>query len=404
MNQHLGVATIISLLFMGSGCQETALERSSSEIIGGQAGSIGEFPTTVVLGLGGGLCTGTLIAPDLVLTAAHCITPSLVNLSSQQEVTAQIQIVFDTTSIFGNEGKRVSATETIPHPGFSTNGLGDNDIGLIRLSTPVLDREPTPINRFNEDAPVGIKLTQVGYGATQVGGGGAGSLRVLKDKQTSSCSSFGVSDVNLLCFSQVNGTGKCQGDSGGPSYLMVGEVQRVVGVTSFGDMNCAQFGADTRVDAELDFLYEHAPELKCQVDGACNEECGSQGLPEDDDCELCTNDSECEGETVCNPDGKCVSAPFSPGGEGATCGNGADCDSALCAKGGDEEGICTSSCQSDDSCLDGFECIEAGAENVCWPKSEEGGCSTGGSKNRIPGLALLFVALALGLRRRKQFS
>ncbi len=399
MNRSTGI-TVFCILLLGA-CQQGEFDSSTSEIIGGSEGSVGEFPTTVALGVGGGLCTGTLIAPDLVLTAAHCITPSMLGLGSQQEVTSQLRITFDTLSIFSGGGITVAASETIPHPGFSTSGPGDNDVGLIRLTSPMTDREFTPINRIREDAPVGILLTQVGYGASQVGGGSAGTLRVLRDKLTSSCTSFGVSDTNLLCFSQTDGTGKCQGDSGGPSYAMIGDVQRVVGITSFGDRNCAQFGADTRVDAELDFLFEHAPELQCQADGACNRDCGKRDLPQDDDCEPCTKDTDCEGESICNPEGACVPAPFSPGGEGSVCSDGSDCDSALCAMS-EDSGVCTSSCQSDDTCLDGFECIEAGTQNVCWPKGEEsGGCSVGSTGKQLPGAMLFLLALVVGFRRRR---
>ncbi len=399
MNRPTGI-TLFCVLLLGA-CQQGEFDSSTSEIIGGSVGSVGEFPTTVALGVGGGLCTGTLIAPDLVLTAAHCITPSLLGLGSQQEVTSQLRVTFDTLSIFSGGGVTVAASETIPHPGFTTNGLGDNDVGLIRLTSPMTDREITPINRIREDAPVGISLTQVGYGASQVGGGGAGTLRVLRGKVTSSCASFGASDANLLCFSQTDGTGKCQGDSGGPSYAVIGDVQRVVGITSFGDQNCAQFGADTRVDAELDFLFENAPELQCQADGACNKDCGKGDLPQDDDCELCTKDADCEGESICNPEGACVPAPFSPGGEGSVCSDGTDCESALCAMS-EDSGICTSICQSDDTCLDGFECIEAGAQNVCWPKGEEsGGCSVGSSGKQLPGAILFLLALFVGFRRRR---
>jgi len=390
------------LLLLFAACQGASLDLGTTEekIIGGSAGNTSEFPTIVALSVGGGLCTGTLISPTLVLTAAHCITPSLLGLGSQEQLTAQIRVLLDAQSLAG--GVAVQVTETIPHPSFSTSSLGDNDIGLIRLATPVTDREPTPINRIAADAPIGISLTQVGYGATQVGGGGAGTLQVLRDKLTTSCSTFGVSDANLLCFSQVDGTGKCVGDSGGPSYATIDGVVRVVGVTSFGDQTCAQFGADTRVDAELEFLYQNAPELQCQADGQCNEDCGVGPLPADDDCDLCTEDSECGNDSICDKDGQCVAAPFSPGGEGSECTGNDACDSQLCAMG-EDVGICTSVCESSDSCLDGFQCIEASGTNVCWPTQSDGGCNTG-NRGRTPpaGVVLMLFAVLLGLRLRRK--
>ncbi len=328
--------------------------------------------------------------------------PSLLGVPSQQDVTSRTQVILDTDDLFSSGGRAIAASETIPHPNFSINGLGDNDIGLIRLQTPVTDRAPTPINRERDDAKAGMVVTQVGYGATQVGGSQAGRLFAIAAKTSTSCSSFGTSDTNLLCFSQVDGHGKCQGDSGGPSFATIDGIERVVGVTSFGDQNCAQFGADTRVDAELDFLYTHAPQLQCQADGACNDSCGMNGLPTDDDCSICTKDTECEESEVCANDGRCVPAPFTPGGDGSECAGNDECGSGLCATD-DQGGACTSICATNDDCSDGFDCVESGSQSVCWPKSgDTGGCSVGGKGSAPMGTLLFALAVFATLGRRRR--
>jgi hypothetical protein len=404
---RIGIVSPITLALLFTACLDTGqdfdtgqIDSTSQSILGGVPGVAGDFPTTVAIS-NGGLCTGTLISPDLVLTAAHCILPQLLGASSQEQVTSQTQVIFDADNLYGGSGTARRVTATIPHPNFTTNGLGDNDIGLIRLQSPVTDRTPTPINRLHDDAAVGISVTQVGYGATQVGGQGAGRLFALDAKPTTSCSTFGASDAKLLCFSQSNGEGKCQGDSGGPSFATIGGVERVVGVTSFGDQSCAQFGADTRVDAELEFLYSQAPELQCQAEGECNEVCGQDGLPVDPDCSLCTKDSECGDSEVCADDGRCVPAPFTPGGDGSECASNEECGSNICASS-DEGSICTSICTSNDECGEGLECVEAGEQSVCWPDSgEDGGCSVGARGSAPFGLFLLGLAMVLGFRRRQ---
>jgi len=93
----------------------------------------------------------------------------------------------------------------------------------------------------------------------------------LRNHMSVSCPSLGVgSDTNLLCFSQTNNRGTCSGDSGGPAFAVIDGKQTVVGVTSFGDMQCADYGADTRVDVEQPFLVAHVPDLiGCLSDQDC---------------------------------------------------------------------------------------------------------------------------------------
>ena len=142
-----------------------------------------------------------------------------------------------------------------------------------------------------------------GFGAQEVGGGGnVGVLMYLNNRTSVSCSSLGgASDANLLCFNQTDTKGKCSGDSGGPSFAMINGKQTVVGVTSFGDQNCQQFGADTRTNIEKQFLLATAPVLA----GAC------------------TGDAECNGGLCFQ--GMCIAQPFAGNGLGVDCTMAANC-------------------------------------------------------------------------------
>lgn len=368
-------------------------------IVGGTTATVGQFPTTVALELGGGLCTGTLLNQDWVLTAAHCIDPAVLG-QSQAQITASLRVHFDTVNIFTSAGIVVRATEIIKHPLFNVNALGTHDIGLIRLATPVTDRAAVPIILDAAKVPIGTDLQLVGFGATsRTNPSTAGVLRLV-DQTSVSCSFVGLSDASLICWSQTNGRGKCEGDSGGPSFATIAGQQVQIGVTSFGDQNCAQFGADTRTDAETAFLLEHVPELQCGADGVCAASCGQGALPADPDCG-CDADHPCGEGHTCFVD-VCIVDPFAAGGVGSACTSADECESGTCATTSSEQ-LCTFACSpgAADACPDGFTCRDvAGGDGVCWPADDGGCCSTGG---RGPGASLIGVALvALGLGRRRR--
>nr|MBA3820220.1 S1 family peptidase [Deltaproteobacteria bacterium] len=353
-------------------------------IIGGTTTMVGQYPTVVALTVGGGICTGTLITPEWVLTAAHCISPGVLGLPDQAAVTSDIRIYHNTININTMAGRAsVSrASMTIPKAGFSLNSLGANDIGLIKLTAPITGVTPSPVNLDPVMAPVGTVVTMVGFGSTTRGGGGSVGVQFgLTSRTSTSCSGYGLSNANLLCFNQTDNMGKCQGDSGGPSFAMMNGKLTVVGVTSFGDQDCASFGADTRSDIEKAFLETHIPNLGIKP---------------------CTMDTECGDEQICFKSA-CIAQPFAPTGLGATCAVGSECESDLCA-GGPGGMKCTTTCTpaTEGECPAGFDCLEAGGTGACWPSDEDDGggcCDAGGpgAPTALFGLGLF----ALVLRRRR---
>jgi len=288
------------------------------------------------------------------------------------------KVHFGTVNLSKSLGTTINSSAVYAKPGFSINNLGKNDIGLIKLAKAVTDVTPVPVNLVAAKAPVGIKVTMVGFGATAVGGGGSVGIEYVVEQTSTACTSFAGSDADLLCFSQVSGKGRCQGDSGGPSFAMIDGRLTQVGVTSFGDQNCAQFGADTRTDAERDFMLQYVPSLECSTDADCPEG------------RMCFQK-------------KCIAMPFTDTGLGDACTTSTECDSGTCAQG-DGANYCSMSCTVGDatSCPDGFDCITAGGGGACWPQAEDAGCCDASGQNAgsmLFGIAL--VRLALGRRRRR---
>ena len=337
----------------------------NSPILGGTPATLGQFPSVVAIEVGGGLCTGTLIDKEWVLTAAHCV---------QGMSPSGIRVHFNTVNINQSAGRVVNVAMAIAKPQFSISDLGANDIGLIKLAMPVTDIAPVPVNLEASKAPIGIKVTMVGFGATAQGGGGSIGVEYVVEQTSVACSFGAGSDANLLCFNQVSGKGKCQGDSGGPSFAMIDGRLVQVGVTSFGDQTCSQFGADTRTDAERAFLLQHVPQLEC------------------------TTDADCPAGRMCFLK-RCIAQPFGPGGLGAECTNGSQCDSQQCASDGDDS-YCSMTCTvgAEGGCPEGLECQSPGA---CWPI--KGGCGCNGGRGA--GSTALLFAIAIGglvLRRRRR--
>src|SRR4051812_14837066 len=119
------IATIVgSLVIAGSAYADVP-----APILGGTPATVGQFPTVVAIRVGGGLCTGTLITKDWVLTAAHCVTPAVVGVADQATLTASIEVQFNTVNINQVQGTIVKASDSIPDPMFTISMLGQYDSG-----------------------------------------------------------------------------------------------------------------------------------------------------------------------------------------------------------------------------------------------------------------------------------
>jgi len=195
-----------------------------------------DYPSVGKVGDTGGYgCSGTLIAPQYVLTAAHCA-----------------EGVSDTGGRFFVGGQEYRTTKVYVHPNYNPNRLGQdgaNDIAIFKLDRPVTNVTPTPINRTTP--AVGQLLTLVGFG-----GGGTGTTGHTGDYGTKRVGTTPIDQVTAQTifwnFDNNTESNTAPGDSGGPAFVTIGGVRYVAGVTSGGDQANAGIGDrsfDTRVDA-----------------------------------------------------------------------------------------------------------------------------------------------------------
>lgn len=217
------------------GEDSSPVESTESAIVGGKATTAHPAVGAFIDG-SGPFCTGTVIAKRTVVTAAHCV-----------EGVRASRIAFVLGASAFQPEALVRVTQLVPHPRYDSARIA-NDIAVAVLAedAPVT---PIPINTQGLDASwVGRSLLHVGYGVSN-GRTGAGS-------GTKRSVTMPISAVGGTQFAYGDRTrNTCFGDSGGPALLEgAGGSASVVGVTSYGDQTCTQFGVDTRVDAFQSFV------------------------------------------------------------------------------------------------------------------------------------------------------
>ena len=195
-------------------------------------------------------CSGSLIAPTVFLTAAHCVLTSLTPPGSQFHVSFS-------PDLYGGGMTSIAATGYAVHPGYNISQADPRDLAVVFLpagSTAGL----TPFN-----LPAAGALTQVaaqnglkGQVFYNVGYGDGASQQGIPSfpydgLRRSSQSVFQALQANWLGL-LMNGSatgkgGDCYGDSGGPKF-MAGNLTTVVAITITGDTPCRATSRDYRLD------------------------------------------------------------------------------------------------------------------------------------------------------------
>ena len=248
MHKTLAFAVLTTVLAVSS----SIARAEPAPVVGGSTVTKGAWPDAVAVLAQTAACTGTLIAPDVVLTAGHCIEVS------------PVEVIVDSVDYAQRGGEVIRVKSATAYPDWQHA----YDVGVLVLEHPAAAKPRAIASPCTaKELVVDAKVRVVGFGLTTQAGTGDNTklhqaMLTVTDPTCAGDPSCAAAIAPAGEF-MAGGDGKdaCFGDSGGPIYLgdaLIGVVSR--GVASAGKP-CGGGGIYVRADTVAGWI-EHVTKRK----------------------------------------------------------------------------------------------------------------------------------------------